>query len=65
MSVIVEVVRDGPQGPAGPAAIRVHWTGTAWPARPATTITQGAPVWWIGGTTEPPGALDGDLWVTG
>lgn len=59
---ITEVVQTGPVGPAGPTAIRVNWTGSAWPARPSTGTS--VPVIWQGGTTEPPGALDGDIWIT-
>jgi hypothetical protein len=59
---IVETVRVGTQGPAGPGAVKVYWSGTSWPSRPTSAGT--APVFWLGGTTEPAGAIDGDVWIT-
>lgn len=59
---IVEKVRVGTQGPAGPASVKVIYNGIAWPTRPSTGGT--IPVLWLGGTTEPAGAIDGDIWIT-
>lgn len=65
---VVTVLNDGPKmGTQGPAsttgATTVTWTGSAWPARPAGMAS--AVVFWLGGSTAPPGALDDDIWIRG
>jgi hypothetical protein len=65
---VVKVLSDGPvmgsQGPASTTtATTVRWTGSAWPARPPGMSN--AVVFWLGGSTAPPGALDDDIWIRG
>lgn len=61
--VVLEKAGLAPQGLPGPPASTVAWTGSTWPDRPANMST--AVVFWIGGTTPPPGALNDDIWIRG